>query len=462
MELPYAEPFKIKMVESIQQSTPEERDEWIRKAHYNLFNLPSEQVFIDLLTDSGTGAMSNEQWAAMMTGDESYAGSVSFRKLKETIGKLTGFGHVLPTHQGRAAENVLFSALLNEGDIVPGNAHFDTTKGHIEYRRARAIDCTIDEAADTTQMHPFKGNVDISKLEQAIASYGVEKVPLIMVTITCNSTGGQPVSMENLRQVKECANQHNIPVFFDSARFAENAYFIQQREEGFGNKEIREIILEMFSYADGMTMSSKKDGLVNIGGFLAMNDLELYEEASLYNIMYEGFLTYGGMAGRDMAALAVGLMESTTETFLESRIRQVHYLGRRLLNAGIPVQEPFGGHAIFVDAKRFLPHIPEEEYVGQTLAIELYRECGVRAVEIGTLLADRDPVTRENRYPELELIRLTIPRRVYTKNHMDYITAGLSNLYERRNEIKRGYTIVKEAPIMRHFTVQLRPAGSKG
>jgi tryptophanase len=457
MELPYAEPYKIKTVESIHRSTPEKRRQWIKEARYNLFYLDSDQVYIDLLTDSGTGSMSQEQWSAIMSGDEAYAGSRSFIELRETIRELTGFQHVLPTHQGRAAENVLFSATVKEGDVIPGNAHFDTTKGHIEFRNARAIDCTIDEASRTDLYHPFKGNIDISRLEQVVATYGRERIPMIMVTVTCNSTGGQPVSMENLRAVKAFANAHEIPVFFDSARFAENAYFIKTREVGYAGKEIREIVREMFSHADGMTMSSKKDGLVNIGGFLAMHDQELYRKASHFNIMYEGFLSYGGMAGRDMAALSVGLREATTFEFLESRIRQVHYLGEKLKTYGIPIQEPFGGHAIFVDAKKFLPEVPREEYTGQTLAIEIYLEGGVRGVEIGTLLADRDPDTRENRYPELELVRLAIPRRVYTRSHMDYIAATLKNVYDRRDKITRGYRIIEEAPIMRHFTVVLQP-----
>ena len=437
------------------QSTRKERESWIKKARFNLFKLKSHQVFIDLLTDSGTGAMSQEQWAALMQGDESYAGSASFDLLKDTISDLTGFPYVLPTHQGRGAENVLFSALVKEGDIVPGNAHFDTTKGHIEFRKATAYDCTIDEAHHTEIRHPFKGNLDIRKLENVIDIYGKNRIPMIIVTITCNSTGGQPVSMENLIAVRECADKHGIKVIFDSARFAENAYFIKVREKGYKNKSIPEIVKEMFSYADGMTMSSKKDGIVNIGGFIALNDLDIYREATTFNIMYEGFITYGGMAGRDMAALAQGLREATTFEFLESRIKQVHYLGDKLRNDGIPVQEPFGGHAIYVDATKFLPNVRKEEFIGQTLAVELYLDSGVRAVEIGTLLADRDPQTREDRYPELELVRLTIPRRVYTDRHMDYIAASLKNVFDRRERISSGYRITYEAPIMRHFTVEL-------
>ena len=453
--LPYAEPYKIKMIEPMHPSTAGDRRKWIKEAHYNLFNLKSEQVFIDLLTDSGTGAMSQEQWAAMMTGDEAYAGSKSFYKLQETVTSLTGFPYVIPTHQGRAAENVLFSVMVKEGNVVPGNAHFDTTKGHIEFRKASAFDCTIDKAGDTRDHHPFKGNLDLNKLENVFQVYGKERIPMIIVTITCNSTGGQPVSMQNLREVREFADRNGIPVIFDSARFAENAYFIKTREKAYENTPIRAIVKEMFSLADGMTMSSKKDGIVNMGGFIALNSKSIYREAATFNIMFEGYITYGGMSGRDMAALAQGLEEACTFSFLESRISQVHYLGQKLHDAGIPVQEPFGGHAIFVDASRFLPDVPREEFIAQTLALELYLESGVRAVEIGTLLADRDPETRENRYPKLEMVRLTIPRRVYTRNHMDYVAAALQNVYKRRDKITSGYKIKYEAPIMRHFTVEL-------
>jgi len=441
------------------QSTPEQRAEWIKDAHYNLFNLKSSQVFIDLLTDSGTGAMSQEQWSALMSGDESYAGSQSFDRMKEVITSLTGFPYILPTHQGRAAENVLFSVLVKKGHVVPGNAHFDTTKGHIEFRSATAYDCTIDEASDTSLYHPFKGNLDIGKLENIVQVYGHERIPMIIVTITCNSTGGQPVSMENLKAVRQFADRYGIPVIFDAARFAENAYFIKIREKGYEERSIREIVKEMFTLADGMTMSSKKDGIVNMGGFIALTSKDLYREATTFNIMFEGYITYGGMSGRDMAALAQGLEEAITFEYLESRVKQVQYLGRLLREAGIPVQEPFGGHAIFVDATRFLPQVPREEFISQTLAVELYLESGVRAVEIGTLLADRDPETRENRYPKLELLRLTIPRRVYTRNHMDYVAEALKNIYLRREQITSGYRIRYEAPIMRHFTVELEKVG---
>jgi tryptophanase len=455
MELPFAESYKIKMVEPIYRSTREQREEWIKQANYNLFNLKSEQVYIDLLTDSGTGAMSDKQWAAIMTGDESYAGSSSYYNLKNAIKNIMGFDHFLPTHQGRAAENVLFSVLVKEGDVVPGNSHFDTTKGHIEYRKAKAVDCTIDEAFDIDSMHPFKGNIDLVKLEAIYSVYNREQIPMVIVTLTCNSSGGQPVSMENLREVYALSHKYGVKVVFDSARFAENAWFIKSREKEYKNKTIKEIVLEMFSYADAMTMSSKKDGIVNIGGFMAMKDEELCKQASVFNIMYEGFNTYGGMAGRDMNALAVGLDEVTNEHYLENRIQQVAYLGDQLIDWGIPVQKPIGGHAVFVDAKRFLSHVPKEEYIAQTLAIELYLEAGVRGVEVGTLLADRDPKTRKNRYPKLEMLRLAIPRRTFTNNHMHVVAVALKNIFERRETIRHGYKIKNEAPIMRHFSVEL-------
>ncbi len=458
MELPFAESYKIKMVETIRKSTREEREQWIKEAKFNLFNLKSEQVYIDLLTDSGTGAMSDKQWSAMMVGDESYAGASSYHTLKNKIKELLGFDYFLPTHQGRAAENVLFSALVKEGDIVPGNSHFDTTKGHIEFRKAKAIDCTIDEAFDTEIEHPFKGNINIDKLEKTIQEHTPEKIPFIVVTVTCNSSGGQPVSIENMKEVRKVADKYKIKVIYDSARFAENAYFIKMREKGYENKTIKEIVKEMFSYADGMTMSSKKDAIVNMGGFIALKDEDIFKKATVFNIVFEGFITYGGMSGRDMNALAQGLDEGTEFEYLETRIKQVEYLGQRLTDFGIPVQKPYGGHAIFVNAKKFLPNVPKEEYIAQTLAIEVYKEAGIRGVEIGTLLADRDPETRENRYPALELLRLAIPRRVYTNNHMDVIAVALKNVFDRRDQITKGYKIVDEAPIMRHFTVELEKA----
>jgi len=455
MNLPYAEPYKTKMVEYIKPSTIEERKQWIKEADYNLFNLTSEKVFIDLLTDSGTGAMSDKQWAEMMVGDESYAGSQSFLKLKDTVKRLTGFDYFLPTHQGRAAENVLFSVLVKEGDVIPGNSHFDTTKGHIEFRKASTLDCTIDEAFNTTVYHPFKGNVNIEKLETALKNNPENNIPFVIVTVTCNSAGGQPVSMQNIKDVSKICKKYGIPLIIDAARFAENAYFIKIREDRYKEATIKEIVKEFFSYADGMTMSAKKDGLVNMGGFIALNDEEVYKKATVYNIMFEGFITYGGLNGRDMGALAVGLDEATEFDYLETRIKQVAYLGTQLVEFGVPVQQPFGGHAIFLDANKFVPTIPRDEFRAQALAIELYIVGGIRGVEIGTILADRDPFTHKNRYPELELVRLAIPRRTYSLNHMKYIASVIKEIYASRSEAKRGYRIVEEAPIMRHFTVKL-------
>ena len=456
MELPFAEAYKIKMVEPIHKSTREEREQWIKESHYNLFSLQASKIYIDCLTDSGTGAMSDRQWAAMMTGDESYAGASSFFHLKDTITRLTGFEWVIPTHQGRAAENVLFSYLVHEGDIVPGNSHFDTTKGHIEGRKAFAVDCTIDEAKNTQLELPFKGNVDLNKLEKVLKEQN-DKIPFIIVTITNNTAGGQPVSMENLRGVRKLADKYGKRVVFDSARFVENAYFIKTREEGYADKTIKEIVKEIYSYADGMTMSAKKDGLVNMGGFIATRHQDWYEGAKGYCIQFEGFLTYGGMNGRDMDALAVGLEENTELDTIETRIKQVQYLAARLDEFGIPYQRPVGGHALFIDASLVLTNVPKEEFPAQTLAIELYKEAGIRGCEIGYILADRDPVTRENRFGGLDLLRLCIARRTYTNNHMDVIAVALKNVYDRRNEIKHGYKITWEAPLLRHFTVQLAP-----
>lgn len=455
MELPFAESYRIKMVENLHKSTREEREKWIREAKYNLFNLKSEYVYIDMLTDSGTGAMSDRQWAAIMEGDESYAGATSFYRLKESIRDITGLEYVLPTHQGRAAENVLFSAIVKEGDYLPGNSHFDTTKGHIEYRKAHAIDCTIDEASDTELEIPFKGNMDLGKLEDVLMSHPAEKIPAVVLTITNNTAGGQPVSMENIRGVSELCHKYGVKLLIDSARFAENAYFIKTREKGYADKSIKEIAREIYSYADYMTMSAKKDGIVNIGGFLAFREEKDMQKCQMFSIMYEGFLTYGGMAGRDMNALAQGLQESMDFDYLSTRIGQVAYLAGKLDEYGIPYQRPAGGHAIFVDAKKILTSLPKEQFQAQTLAVELYLEGGIRGVEIGALLADRDPETHENRYPRLELLRLAVARRVYTNNHMDYVAAALKNVYDRRESITTGYRISKELPIMRHFTIEL-------
>jgi tryptophanase len=451
------------MVEPIRRTSRSEREFAIAEAKYNLFNIKSEDVYIDLLTDSGTGAMSSAQWAEMMLGDESYAGASSYYKLKESVRQIMGFEHFLPTHQGRAAENVLFSTLLGpgaegSGKVVPGNAHFDTTKGHIEFRKARALDCTTAEALDPGSDFPFKGNVDLGKLEAALSEGPRDRVPLCILTVTCNTSGGQPVSMANIRAVAELCRAHGVPLFLDAARFAENAYFIKTREAGYADRSIREIAREMFGFADGCTMSSKKDGLVNIGGLLCFREEELLRRAMPFNIMYEGFNTYGGQAGRDLGALSVGLREATELDYLEARVSQVARFGAKLEGYGVPVLRPYGGHAIFVDAGRFLPRVPREEFVAQTLCVEAYIEGGVRAVEIGAILADRDPETRENRFPPLELMRLALPRRTYTNDHMDYAAAVIASVLERRDRITRGYRILREAPIMRHFTVELEPA----
>ncbi len=456
MELPFAESWRIKMVEPIRKSTREEREEWLKAAHYNVFQLKADEVFIDLLTDSGTNAMSDRQWAAMMMGDESYAGARSWYHLKDTITRLTGFDFVIPTHQGRAAENVLFSALVKEGDIVPGNSHFDTTKGHIESRKAVALDCTVDDAKNTQLEVPFKGNVDPVKLEKALQENG-DRINFIIVTVTNNTAGGQPVSMENLRAVRALADKYGKRVIFDSARFAENAYFIKTREKGYENRTIKEIVKEMFSLADGMTMSAKKDAVVNMGGFIATRHEDWFEAAKRFAIPFEGYLTYGGMNGRDMEALAVGLDENTEFDNLHTRIHQVEFLASLLDEYGIPYQRPAGGHAIFLDADMILTNVPKEEFPAQTLTIELYREAGIRGCEIGYILADRDPVTRENRFGGLDLLRLAIPRRVYTDNHMRVIAAAIKNVYDRREEIKHGVRITWETELMRHFTVQLEP-----
>ncbi|MBR5653464.1 MAG: tryptophanase [Prevotella sp.] len=455
MELPFAESWKIKMVEPIRKSTREEREQWLREAHYNVFQLKSEQVYIDLLTDSGTGAMSDRQWSAMMLGDESYAGATSFYRFERMVQTLLGMPYVIPTHQGRAAENVLFSLLVKEGHVVPGNAHFDTTKGHIEARKAKAVDVTCDEAHDTQLEVPFKGNVSLEKLEKVlIANKG--KVPFMVLTVTNNTVGGQPVSMANIKATCQLCHQYGIPVIMDSARFAENAYFIKTREEGFADKTIKEIALEMFAEADAATMSAKKDAIVNMGGFIATRRKEWYDGTKAFCIPFEGYVTYGGLNGRDLNAIAQGLDENTEFDMLDTRIRQVRHLAARLDEYGIPYQRPAGGHAIFVDADKVLTHVPKEEFPAQTLTCELYLEAGVRACEIGYMLADRDPVTRENRFNGLDLLRLAIPRRVYTNNHMDVVAAALKNVFDRREQVTRGVAIEWEAPLMRHFTVQLR------
>lgn len=446
------------MVEPLHKSTRADREKWLAAAHNNVFMLKADEVYIDLLTDSGTGSMSQGQWSAMMLGDESYAGASSFYKFENMVKSLFGMTYVIPTHQGRAAENVLFSYLVKPGMVVPGNAHFDTTKGHIESRGAKAIDVTIDEAHDTQLEIPFKGNVGLEKLEKVLKE-NQGNVPFMVLTVTNNTVGGQPVSMENIKATCELCHKYGVPVNMDSARFAENAYFIKTREKGYENKSIKEITKEMFSYVDSMTMSAKKDAIVNMGGFIATRKEEWYEGAKAFCIPFEGFLTYGGLAGRDLEALAVGLDENTEFDMLETRIRQVEHLAAKLDEYGIPYQRPAGGHAIFLDADRILPNIPKEEFPAQTMTCELYLEAGIRACEIGYLLADRDPVTHENRFGGLDFVRLCIPRRVYTDNHMDVIAAACKNLYDRRDKITRGVKITWEAKLMRHFTVQLERLG---
>ncbi len=450
-----AEPFKIKVVEPLQKTTREERDQLIREAGYNVFNLPAEKIFIDLLTDSGTSAMSDNQWAGMMLGDESYAGSRNYFHFENAVKEIFGFKNVIPTHQGRVAENLLFSVMVKKGDVVPNNIHFDTTRANVEHKGGLALDLVIDEGLDPEAEHPFKGNMDIQKLQAVIERYGPERIPLVMMTITNNSAGGQPVSLENIRQVRELVNRYEIPLFFDACRFAENCYFIKKREPGYQNKSIPDIAREIFSYGDGCTMSAKKDGLVNIGGFLAMNDDEVAQKVTNLLILIEGFPTYGGLAGRDLEAIARGLKEVLNEDYLHYRVSQVNYLGELLDQAGVPIVKPTGGHAVYLNAKKFLPHIPQSQFPGQALTVALYREAGIRAVEIGSLMfAHKDPETGKMVYPELELVRLAIPRRVYTTQHMNYVAESIIQIFENRDKI-RGMRIVYEAPVLRHFTARL-------
>ncbi|KAJ5405377.1 hypothetical protein N7465_006661 [Penicillium sp. CMV-2018d] len=453
-DLPTPQVWRTKMVEHIRYSTKEQRAQWIQAADYNLFNLRSDEVFIDLLTDSGTGAMSDQQWAALMAGDESYAGSSSFHKLQRTVADLFGLQFLLPVHQGRAAENALFSVLVKPGHIIPANSHFDTTRAHIEYRKAAAIDCPADGALNTSIEDPFKGNINLSALRK-ILEENHEKVPFILLTLTCNVTGGQPISMENIMAAKQIATEYQKPLVIDSARFAENAWFIQQREHSYHQSSIRDITRQIFQMADAMLMSAKKDGLVNIGGFMATRHQNWFDAATEYVILFEGFRTYGGLAGRDLNALAEGLTEVVCAEYLASRIGQTQRFGQILIDAGIPIQRPMGGHAVLVNASSFLPLVRQEEYVAQTLAVELYVEAGVRGVEIGTLLHGRDPSTGRERFAEVEFLRLAIPRRVYSNEHMDYVAQALINLYRRRFSIIQGLSIVEEKPILRHFTVRL-------
>ncbi|KKO97493.1 hypothetical protein THAR02_10404 [Trichoderma harzianum] len=454
------EGYKAKMIEQLRSSTREQREKWIQQADFNLFNLRSEQVYIDLLTDSGTGAMSDSQWGALMCGDEAYAGSTSFHRLKESVLRLFGFSHMVPVHQGRAAEHALAQAMLNEQSIVPGNTHFDTTRAHIENCRGIAINCAIEGAFQIEYRHPFKGNVNLLKLEKVLQSH-IGNVPMIIVTITCDKSGGQPVSMHNLRQLRELSKRFNVPVIFDSARFAENAWFIQHREPGYSSRTIPEIVCEMYHNADGMIMSGKKDGLVNIGGLFATNNKDLFEKVRNYVILYEGYQTYGGLAGRDMEAFAVGLNEVTKQEYLDDRISQVHRFGEILINAEIPIQQPIGGHAIVIDASNFLPNVPQEEYVAQTLAVELYLEAGIRGAEMGVLVNGRDPITGIDRHATTEFFRLAIPRRTYTNDQLAFVANALGNIYNRRFKITRGLYIVHEDATLRHFTIQMIRAERK-
>jgi tryptophanase len=445
-------PYKIKIVEPIELLSPLERQERIKDAGLNVFRLRSKYVYIDLLTDSGTGAMSHDQLSQMMLGDESYAGSESFYRLEEAIQDIMHLPFVIPVHQGRAAEQVLDHVLIQKGMVVPGNTHFDTTKAHIEFRGGRAIDCTIAEGRDATCDHPFKGNLDLGLLSQAYEKYGREQIAYVLITVTCNSGGGQPVSMKNIKEVSEFCRQNGLPVFFDAARFAENAYFIQQREDEHKNKSIRSIVREMFSCVDGCTMSAKKDGLVPIGGFLALRDEKLFEEMKPSDILFEGFYTYGGMSGMNMDAMAQGLMEVCEESYLAHRINQTAYLGQELIKREVPIVTPIGGHAVFIDGRRFYSGIPEDEFPAQLVVVEIYREGGIRAVEIGSCLAGRDPDTGHNIRPALDLCRLTIPRRVYTQEHFDYIVDVVDTVHKSGRSRRKGLAFDMETKGIRHFT----------
>jgi tryptophanase len=451
------EPFRIKSVEPLRMTTREEREALLRAAHYNVFNLHARDVLIDLLTDSGTGAMSSLQWAAMMRGDESYAGAESFYRFRDRVQELTGFTHILPTHQGRAAERILFELVGGPGKVVPNNNHFDTTRANVEHSGAEAVDLPLPEAADPSRRLPFKGNLDVERLEDLIRQVGAERIPLVMVTVTNNSAGGQPVSLQNLRAVRAVCDRYGVPLFLDACRFAENAFFIKRREPGQGHRSVREIAREMFDLADGATISAKKDGLVNIGGILLIRDEELARRADALLILTEGFVTYGGLAGRDLEAMAQGFEEVVDEDYLTYRIRSTEYLGEKLLEIGYQIVEPPGGHAIYVDAGRLLPHVPADQFPGQALVCALYREGGIRAVEVGSVMFGG-----KGRQPALELVRLAIPRRVYTQSHIDYVVEAAADVYRQRDTLV-GLRMTWEPPYLRHFSArfqELVPVGA--
>jgi len=462
------EPFKIKSVEQIKFTTIEQREEILKRAHHNPFMIPAEDVLIDLLTDSGTSAMSAKQWSALMDGDESYAGSRSYYRFEEVTGKIFGFKHIIPVHQGRAAERILFTSILSDvdedgrfhskgkGKFIPNNNHFDTTRANIEFNEAAASDLVIEEGKHPSVIHPFKGNMDIKRLDSFIMEKGKENIPVCMLTVTNNAGGGQPVSMENIRGTKEICNKYGIPLFLDACRFAENAYFIKQREKGYENKSMLEIANKMFSYADGCTMSAKKDAFANIGGFIAMNDEDLYNRCRGLLIITEGFETYGGLAGRDMEAIAQGLEEVLDEHYLQYRIRSTFYLGEKLMNANIPILQPVGGHAIYIDAKEFLTHIPLDRYPGQSLVCELFRTGGIRSVEIGSVMFGKYDKNKKLIPADMELVRLAIPRRVYTQSHIDYVAEVLTEIQKNKDKLG-GYKIVEEAKFLRHFTAKFLP-----
>jgi tryptophanase len=445
------EPFRIKSVEPIHWTTREQRAQFLQAAFYNLFLLHADDVLIDLLTDSGTGAMSTFQWAAMMEGDESYAGSRSFDQFRLSVQDIFGYKHVIPTHQGRAAERILFSVMCKKGDVVPNNTHFDTTRANVEFVGAEAVDLVIPEGRQPSLKHPFKGNMDVAALESLIQRVGRERVPLVMLTVTNNSGGGQPVSMENVKAVSAVCRQHGIPLYFDACRFAENSYFIKTREKGYEDKLPKEIAQEMFGYGDGCTMSAKKDGMANIGGFLCTNNDALAEQEKNLLILTEGYTTYGGLAGRDLEAIAVGLQEALHQDYLEYRIASTAYLGNHIAEQGVPIVQPPGGHAIYIDARAFLPHIPPDHFPGVALANELYLEGGIRSVEIGTLMFGSSA--------KMDLLRLAIPRRVYTQSHIDYTVEIILEVWKKRDQIQ-GLKLVFEAPFLRHFTARLQPEES--